>query len=132
MCIICKGEVITEKYLNCSGCNKVKEININGIYKLYVNNCANLERITSNILVELFCDNCPKLKIIPNVEYILSCKNCRYLFNINDVRCVYYCPPWLNHIHNYNYDSNIDKLIKLQRFFRKKLSKRLHFSISKV
>lgn len=87
MCIICRQEYDnTTTTINCSGCDKVKEIpNLPLLDTLFCDNCDNLEIIPSlSNLSFLSCSNCKNLKQIPNLPYlkILNCHDCSSLQEI--------------------------------------------------
>lgn len=110
--------------LDCRGCVRLKSIpKINGLINLYCERCYNLESIgESESLKLIHCSKCPKLKSIPDIKLdILSCENCQMLVKIPFCRStIKYDCPWL-------IDKNIEKLIKLQRWFQNvKKSKYLH------
>ena len=80
MCIICRNEIKADiKYLDCSGCQEIKEIPvINGLQDLYCNNCPLLTSVpVIDGLRELSCSNCPLLRSIPCINglQILNCNN---------------------------------------------------------
>jgi hypothetical protein len=85
-------------------------------------------------LVELYCDNSYLLKSIPNMKRlkVLECSICPILINIPDNEYFYIkiikC-QWLE--RNEEYKENIEKLICLQRIFRRHILIRRILKVSR-
>ena len=94
MCIICESEIEDNGYQKLQG------------------------------LTELSCEKCPNLTSIPEIQGLekLSCYNCPKLTSILEIQGMEYLDcrlcPWIPN-QNDEYKSNIEKLITIQRLFKK-------------
>ncbi len=112
-----------------------------GLIKLDCSNCQLLTNISSTTRVslqELNSNNCELLTYIPLIKglQILICSNCRCLTNIPMIEGIssLYCYNciWLKE-NNKEYENNIKKLNRIQKFIRKIImSKRLIKLIAKI
>ena len=100
------------KTLICWNCKSLTEIPlIPGLKKLKCNTCTSLTKIpVIPGLKILFCDGCTSLTEIPVILglNILEFNNC----------------PWLKHFSNLQYKSNLTQLVKIQKWFKIRVSKK--------
>ena len=113
MCLICETKNIEDikhiTELNCSNCPLLQSIpkELVSLTELNCFSCPLLKCIPNELvnLIKLDCSDCPLLQSIPN-EFVnlteLDCSDC----------------PWLKYNMNNNYNSNLTKLLLLQKWFR--------------
>ena len=123
MCILCKNiKTIGLENLNCSNCQAITSIpHIEGLQKL---DCCDCPFITSiphiQGLQHLECNNCPLITSIPHIQglHTLICFDCPLITSIPQATFVWcWGCKWLN-IGNPEFDPNIEKLKRLQKWFK--------------
>jgi len=121
------------KTLRCNDCTSLTSLDLRNNKNLTTLGCSYCKSLTSldllnNInLTRLWCNNCTSLTSLNlqnNINLItLECYNCRTLTslnllsnieNIHHSRC-----PWI--CQNKDFSSNLQRLIKIQRWYRKLL-----------
>jgi len=140
--MICTGEIYKEKLdtlegLNASCCRnltseKLQEILIQckNLSSLYCYNCislASLDLQENKKLTSVHCDNCKSLTSInipENINLSLWCFNCPSLTSLNLPKGYhghidYSDCPWIS--QNEDFINNLQRLIKIQRWYRKLL-----------
>ena len=133
MCIICESKKEDNNYQKLKGvtrlviddCKTITSVpNIKGLKYLSCRRCTSLEYIhVIQGLEYLNVNDCVSLKEIPYIHELLqlSVCGCRSLFTFPEpdtlISLAYSVTPWLD--ANHNKQSNIDKLIIIQKLFRK-------------
>lgn len=118
------------KNLNCSDCPSLTKIsNVKNLEILNCSYCLSLKRIRGINTSILYCSHCPHLIEIniPSIKRLLlsfHCVDCRLLTNIPDIdesitrSLIIKGCPWIN-LKNNNYQHNIKKLLKIQKWAKK-------------
>jgi hypothetical protein len=140
-----KKELINLTYIRCYGCQMLSEIspelvNLRGLYcficplissipselvnlrQLNCSNCPLITNIPSELvnLRQLNCSSCPLITKLPselvNLVY-LNCGSCPLITSIPQGIDLVYCSKctWLDHPHNKDFKSNMEKLTLIQR-----------------
>jgi hypothetical protein len=116
-------DLISLIYIYCNGCTSLTSIlnrDLLGLKILYCNGCTSLTSLLNeskdeykeetkwrSSLVEIECINCPSLTSIPECNFSTGTVNCTG------------CPWWPLVVHNPDYNSNISKLVYLQKFCKR-------------